>query len=149
LVRGGNSTRDLSFAEFLEAYLEDSRPAFAKIGDPYQFVCDKNEQVGVDRLFRYEDLDKFFRFASERFDTNIVAPNLNVSPSQECDVPHDLLLRVRQKLASSFELYESIGIDNDFRAKRRAANAANKDRIRNRKRPGGEPTPQVVEARLS
>ncbi|HZZ90382.1 MAG TPA: hypothetical protein VFE13_18780 [Caulobacteraceae bacterium] len=144
--QAGISTRDLSFAEFLEAYLEGAHSAYAKIGSPARFVSDKNGQVGVDRLFRYDDLDRFFRFASNRFRTNIVAPMLNVSPSMECDVPPQLLLRVREKLAPAFELYESIGANNDFRPRLRAGN---KNDGKNRKNLDRKATMQAFEARPS
>ena len=103
-------TGELSFSDFLEAYLQDRPPAFAKVGDPARFVSTRKGKIGVDRIFKYEDLEAFRTYVSGKLKSEIEFPNANVSPQQavEYDVPAELRDRVREKLAAAFRIYESL-----------------------------------------
>ena len=49
------STRGMSFDEFVQAWCQDPRPAFADVGSQGRFLRPRQGE-GVDRLFRYEDI---------------------------------------------------------------------------------------------
>lgn len=61
-----NSTADVSFAEFVEAWLLDTPPAFAQIGAQARFLGTDTAQIGVDHLFRYDQMDQAVAFLEQR-----------------------------------------------------------------------------------
>lgn len=103
------STRDISFAAFVEGYMADPRPTFADVGAQAKFLSGMNgAALGVDRLFRYEAIEDFVAFLEERLDCVIELPRLNVSPSGTTDLPADLAARLRDYLAAEYALYDGI-----------------------------------------
>jgi len=106
--RARNSTRELTFADFVEAYLQDEPPPFARVGNPARFVSEKNGVVGVDRIFRLESLDAFQTYVTARLGKEIQIPRLNVSPAQETeDLPPKLHRRLQERLNRSISIYEN------------------------------------------
>lgn len=101
-------TGEKTFSDFLEAYLQDPQPPFAKVGDPYAFVSNRHGKVGVDKIFKYENLDDFTAYAAKKLKTEIVLPKMNVSPPGGLDVSAPLLNRVRERLSDAIKLYESL-----------------------------------------
>jgi len=101
-------TGNLSFAEFLEAYLQDPQPAFAKVGDQISFVTKRDGSVGVDRIFKYEALDEFRQYVSKKLKAEIDFPITNVSPRRDYDAPEELVARVRERLAPAVRLHKSL-----------------------------------------
>jgi hypothetical protein len=101
-------TGGMTFPDFLEAYLQDTPPPFARVGDPFAFVTQRNGRVGVDRIFKFEELESFRRYISTRLKVEITIPTTNVSPTRDYDVPGPLLARVREKLGPAIRLYESL-----------------------------------------
>ncbi|MBK6467129.1 MAG: hypothetical protein IPF96_09930 [Rhodobacter sp.] len=73
------STRSLSFDDFVRAWCRDPRPDFADVGSQERFLRPRQGQ-GVDRLFRYEEIDTFVHFLEDRLGCEIILPRLNVSP---------------------------------------------------------------------
>jgi hypothetical protein len=53
------STAGLSFAEFVEAYISPSPPAYAAVGSQFNFVRNKANEVGIRTVFAYEALEQF------------------------------------------------------------------------------------------
>jgi len=74
------STRGLSFEAFVRAYA-DGRREPAAVGSQARFVSDRDGAVGVDRIFRYENLDGFTRWLEARLAQPITLERLSVSPS--------------------------------------------------------------------
>lgn len=61
-----NSTAEISFNQFIESYLSDKPEPFARIGSQAEFMSDKDGEVGMSHLFRYEDIDGLVRFLQNR-----------------------------------------------------------------------------------
>jgi hypothetical protein len=101
-------TGHLTFADFLEAYLQDDPPPFARVGDQFAFVVQNDGTVGVDRIFKYEEMDRFREYLSEKMATKISIPAANVSPRLELNAPKELLDRVRKKMAPAIQYYETL-----------------------------------------
>lgn len=101
-------TGDLSFSDFLEAYLQETPPPFAKLGDPARFVSNRKGKVGVDRIFKYEDIETFRAYATRKLRAEIEFPLLNVSPKADFDIPTELRDRVREKLADAYRIYDNL-----------------------------------------
>lgn len=104
------STSEMSFPEFLEAYLQDKPPPFANLGNPARFVSNRKGKIGVDRIFKYEDMDSFRTYVSEKLKSEIEFPTANVSPKQpdDYDVPAELRDRVRERLAAAYRIYDGL-----------------------------------------
>ena len=61
-----NSTRDISFEAFIDAYLSPAPPPCAKLSSQAAMLDDGDEAQRVDHLFRYEAMDSFWSFAVGR-----------------------------------------------------------------------------------
>lgn len=77
-----NSTAHVSFGEFVDAYLAASPPAFAQVGTQAAFLLDGAGELGVDRLFAYEQLDALAMFFSQRVGVELSLHAMNVSPNK-------------------------------------------------------------------
>jgi hypothetical protein len=103
--RGPKSTRGVSFAEFIEAYLETPQPAFAKIGRQSGFVTGKSGKPAVTHMFRYENMPALVAFLSQRFGRELELPKANVSPVADMQLPPALRARLETERAADFALY--------------------------------------------
>lgn len=101
------STVNISFEDFIEAYMQDERPAFANVGSQARFLR-KAGEVAVDRLFRYEDIGDFVTFLEDRLNCEVILPRLNVSPEADMAVSEATVARLRACQPEDFELYDSI-----------------------------------------
>lgn len=108
------STAGLSFSDFVEAYLQPEPPEFAKFPRQYQFVRDADGNVGVDRVFPFDDLDRFVDYMSSLVGTELKLPHQNESPRQgedkdwSCLLSQGLLDGLHQKLRKDIEFYQSL-----------------------------------------
>ena len=103
------SSRGLDFAAFAEAYMADPRPAVADVGGQARFLSGPDDATpGVDRVFRYEAMDRFVAFLQERLNRRIELPRLNVSPAGATDLPAGVAARLRAHLAPEYRIYEAI-----------------------------------------
>ena len=102
-----NSTRGLSFDAFVRAWCSDPRPAFADVGSQERFLRPRQGQ-GVDRLFRYEEIDTFVHFLEDRLDCEITLPRLNVSPAGLTDLATETEALLHQVAAADFALYDRL-----------------------------------------
>jgi hypothetical protein len=101
------STQGRSFDEFATAYCATPQPEFAAVGSQGRFLRPRNGQ-GADRLFRYEEIDRFVRFLEDRLDCEITLPRLNVSPAAPLELTDRAEILLRATLAEDFALYDSI-----------------------------------------
>jgi len=105
------STRGISFERFaidfcLKPYL---RPPHAWVKAQSVRVCDSRGAVGVNRLFRYEDMASLIRFLEMRLEMPITLERENVSPpSKDLYLSHDTLALYKQTFSRDFEIYESL-----------------------------------------
>lgn len=77
-----NSTAHVTFAGFLEAYLEDPQPEFARVGSQAEFLQDEQGAAGIDRLFAYEGLQGLVDYLSDRIGEPLSLRTINVSPTR-------------------------------------------------------------------
>ena len=102
-----NSASGLSFNEFVEAYLMDSPPDFAKVGQQSKFVMAKNSTCGIDNLFKFTNLSGFQSFLSERLSTEIVFDHKNESSNIATQLSPDLQRELESRFAVDFDIYDS------------------------------------------
>ncbi|NJS38294.1 MAG: hypothetical protein HC783_03950 [Rhodobacteraceae bacterium] len=101
------STRDMSFDDFVRAWCQDPRPAFADVGSQEKFLRPR-QGVGVDRLFRYEEIDTFVAFLEDRLDCEVILPRLNVSPPGATDLSPATEALLQEVAAEDFTLYRTL-----------------------------------------
>ncbi len=103
----GKSTRGMSFDDFVRAWCQDPRPDFADVGSQGKFLRPR-QGVGVDRLFRYEEIDSFVHFLEERLGCEVILPRLNVSPPGATELSGETTTLLRAAAAEDFALYATL-----------------------------------------
>lgn len=104
------STRTLDFEQFVADYCADPQPDHAAVGAQSRFLK-PHDGRGVDRLFRYEDMDSLVKFLEDRLNCGIVLPRVNVSPAGSLDLSPATEAKLHQRAAEDFELYAGIAAD--------------------------------------
>ena len=102
-TEAGKSTRGMGFDDFVRAWCQDPRPDFADVGSQARFLRPRQGQ-GVDRLFRYEEIDGFVHFLEERLGCEIILPRLNVSPPGATELSEETEALLREVAAEDFAL---------------------------------------------
>jgi hypothetical protein len=105
--RPQNSTKDISFDDFVTAYLGKDRPPYADVGRQGAFLAPEGER-GADRIFCYERIGTFVAFLEDRLNCEIMLPRLNVSPAGTVALSAATETRLRQDLAADFALHASL-----------------------------------------
>ncbi len=101
------STANLSFDEFVGAYLQEERPTYANVGSQVKFLTPRPNGARLTHLFKYEHQQAAINFLESRLDMQISLKRENTSPSLPIDLINEVAARYRQKCAAEFELYES------------------------------------------
>jgi hypothetical protein len=104
------STAKMSFNTFVEAYLTDPQPEFARVGRQSRFLV-PDKGPGVDRIFRYDDMGRFVAFLEDRLDCEISLPRLNVSPEGSLDLTPETRARLTSEYERDFALYDMLKVD--------------------------------------
>lgn len=102
-----NSTENVSFDEFVQAYCRGDAPAFARVGSQAKFLEPRPNGVQLTHLFRYEAPDHLVNFLEERLDTKLQVERKNVSPNLATELEPGTLRKLRRKHAADFALWES------------------------------------------
>jgi hypothetical protein len=103
-----NSTAAMHFEDFACAYLEVPKPAFANVGDPAQFVSDKDGRPQIDHLFAYDRLDDAIAFLNARLDSNEKPKVQNASPDGDLTLSAETEAALRAKLAPAYAIYDAL-----------------------------------------
>ncbi|WP_299356688.1 gamma-glutamyl kinase [uncultured Shimia sp.] len=103
-----NSTHDLSFDDFVDAYTKGDRPSFANVGSQAKFLEPRPNGTAVTHLFRYEDQPGFIRFLEDRLQMKIALEQENVSPQMDLSLSPRIETKLRRKCSEEFDLYDSI-----------------------------------------
>lgn len=106
-----NATHDISFDDFVLAYMKGQRPGFANVGSQLKFLERQPNGTGVTHLFRYEDQDRLQSFLTERLGVTFNLGRENVSPTRSVELSADVERRFRRKFSDEFALYDSIPTD--------------------------------------
>lgn len=96
----------VSFADFAAQYAMDRGPATLQIGNQATFL--KAEDKSVDRIFRYEDMDRFVEFLEDRLDCAVELPRANVPPAVDVDLTSAQEEQLRRAMQQDLQLYSEI-----------------------------------------
>ncbi|MBL4813325.1 MAG: gamma-glutamyl kinase [Rhodobacteraceae bacterium] len=107
LVGQPNSTRDISFDDFVSEYVKGKPAAYAAIGAQARFVKNAAGEVGVDHLFQYENQPGLRGFLEERLSVKLDLPQRNVSPKMELSLSAPIRAKLERKCAAEFEIWET------------------------------------------
>lgn len=103
-----NSTKDVSFDEFVRAYCKGKQPAFANVGSQAKFLEPQPNGCAVTHLFRYENQDRIQRFFEDRLNTRLDLKRRNQSPRAKLSLSPDVEALLRRKRPEEFERYAGI-----------------------------------------
>lgn len=103
-----NNTFDITFDEFVLAYLKGDKPGFADVGSQANFLKAQPNGTKITHLFRYEDQARLQEFLRARLDVDFALGQENVSPKFDIPLDPDVERRYRRKCAEEFALYEQI-----------------------------------------
>ncbi|MGR3503726.1 gamma-glutamyl kinase [Pseudaestuariivita sp.] len=106
-----NSTHGVTFDDFVAAYLEKERPAFANVGSQAKFLEPRPNGTRATYLFRYEEQGRLRRFLEARLNVTLETEQRNVSPQMELSLDPGLERKLRRRHADDFALWEEIGTD--------------------------------------
>ena len=106
LIGHKNSTRGLSFEEFISAYVLEHPPSFADIGNQTDFVHDHSGKVGVDTIFRFDAIGAFQNHIQDVFLKPFEFAHLNKAPAADVALSASGRAAVERKLSRAFEIYE-------------------------------------------
>jgi len=106
LIGHENSTRDMTFDDFVLEYCKGKPAPFANVGSQAKFLIVGEGEIGVDYLFRYEAQDKLIAFLEERLETTVEFKRLNVSPELSLTLSLEVEEKFRKKCAAEFDVWE-------------------------------------------
>lgn len=106
------STKDVSFADFVEEYLTLAPQQYAKLGSAANFICDQSGWPSVTHLYKYENMAAAIEFLEGRFGKPLDLPKANVSPSAsseaEDNLPSKVKSRLRTERSEDFMIYKNL-----------------------------------------
>ena len=107
LVGQPNSTRDISFDEFVLEYCKGSPAPFANVGSQARFLTINDGEIGAKHLFQYEQWDKVIQYLEERLDMTVTLKDKNVSPKMDLTLSEEVAAKLREKRAAEFDVWEA------------------------------------------
>lgn len=102
-----NSTKSISFDQFVLDAMKGKQPAHANVGSQVRFLSGGTGSAGVDHLFQYEQLDLACAFLKQRLGCELPLDRVNVSPPETLELSAKTMERYRRKKADEFELWKS------------------------------------------
>ena len=103
-----NNTFDVSFDEFVLAYMKGDKPGFADVGSQLKFMETQPNGTGITQHFRYEDQPRLQAFLNDRLGVTLDLEQENVSPQMDLELSPNVEKRFRRKCTAEFDLYNSI-----------------------------------------
>lgn len=109
-VRHRNYTGDVTFEQFCRAYIDGSEPYATTVGRQSRFVRGGAQLVGVDRIFRYDDLPAFGDHVAHRLGRRIDLRLHNVSPRGALMLPPATRAALREHLTPEYAIYDRVTV---------------------------------------
>ncbi len=108
-IRGrATSTDGISFEEFVEAWLSEDPPEFARVGRQSRFLNAQGTRVGVHHLFRHDRMETAIAFLENRLQRQITLGRANVSTMPAPQVDARTRARLEEKAPEEFTLWAAL-----------------------------------------
>lgn len=107
IVGNKNSTRGMSFEDFVGETLKPLPVAPAQVGSQSKFLRFSDGSLGIDRLFRYEAMPHYIAYLETRLRTKITTARRNVSPEMPLSLPDDLRDAVQTARSDEYDLWRN------------------------------------------
>lgn len=98
--------QDVTFEKFSEGYCDPQGPAYSQVGRQSDYV--NSDGARADKIFRYEDMEKFTEFLEDRLDCIVNLPRINVPPAAETILSPEGELRLNKAMAADKALYDGL-----------------------------------------
>lgn len=105
LIGHENSTRDVSFDDFVLEYCKGNPAPFANVGSQNKFLRINDGELGVEHLFQYEATDVWRGYLEDRLEMQISLKQKNVSPQLPIALAPEVEAKLRQKRAAEFAVW--------------------------------------------
>jgi len=106
LIGQENSTREVSFDDFVLEYCKGQPASFANVGSQNKFLRINDGEIGAQHLFQYEQWDKVIHYLEDRLDMTITLKQKNVSPKMDLHLSPAVEARLRDKRADEFAVWD-------------------------------------------
>jgi len=102
-----SSTADVSFDEFVEAYLGNDRPKYANVGQQAQFITGGGDKPLVTQLWRYTAIDDLTLYLRLQLGFKFKLEQVNVSPKRALSLSPENNRTLQSHFQKDFDLYEN------------------------------------------
>lgn len=106
-INSPTSTKDISFDTFVEHYLSDDKPSYAKVGRQAQFITGGSEAPLVTQLWRYDAIADLTIFLNVHLGINFTLDTINVSPKLNLTLSDTNLTALKSYFTKDYNLYEN------------------------------------------
>ena len=106
LVGHDNSTREMSFDDFVLEYCKGQPATFANVGSQNKFLRINDGEIGAQHLFQYEQWDKVIGYLENRLDMTITLKHKNVSPAMDLRLSPATEAKLRDRRADEFTIWD-------------------------------------------
>lgn len=100
------STANITFDEFVTIYMTQDKGGI-DIGRPMRFVTDQQNNIAIDHIYKYENIDGFKSFMEQRIGEEVHFDNVNVSPQNTFDLDPEKEAKLKDFFAPEYEIYEN------------------------------------------
>lgn len=107
LIGHENSTRGISFDDFVLEYCKGEPAPFASVGSQDKFLRVNGGDIGAEHLFRYEAWGKITAFLEAKLNVTLALKQQNVSPAMQLTLSPDVLAHLHQKRSAEFGIWEA------------------------------------------
>jgi hypothetical protein len=109
LLESEHFTGDETFDEFVRGYIAQS-PRHVNVGRPSVFVRNGQGHIGVDRIYRYDDVDDLVSYIAARLGRDIRLSRVNPSPERRATLSAAVEAAARTHLAPEYHIYENLTV---------------------------------------
>ena len=99
-----NSTENMDFSEFIAKYISGD----IKVGKQSNFLMNKDGEIGVDKIFKYENLNSLKNYFENKIGKSIEFPVMNVSPKEDLLLDEKLRSELENYLKNDYLIYNNI-----------------------------------------
>lgn len=101
-----NSTRHISFDQFIEQYMSPEPPSCANVGTQYDFARNDAGEIGIDTIFCYENMEYFLNYMSSKIGVDLKLGYINISPKSDKIPSLEYEKLLEKYIPDDFDLYE-------------------------------------------